>query len=167
MKLDIIPEENTKKEDTRNTKKRFLDSDCICLDCGAINNGVYENSCVICSCKGSSFITGDIGVDLRLLLNMNMEELKAIAYIRDINVSNRIGIILEVLKIYHPEIKGEIKGNKRIDKLLIRKIIVRNRRRLWYWKDIDSFIDTHIGNKKTNKKKINIRIIPKEDVIPE
>lgn len=156
--MELIPARDVYGADNRDSKKRFLETDGICTKCGVILNTNHENKCIICedqkdTCDHSEFITGVQSVDLRILLDFHIEDLKAISELHGCSGgSGRSKTVAGIMKKLHANL------DKRIDDLLIRKIIMRNRKKFWFWRDIDNAICKA-------KKSRGIPLISAEDCI--
>lgn len=154
--MELVQSKDVYDADKRNSKKRFLTTDAICVRCGTIINSCYENDCFICEeptevCDHSEFITGHESVDLRILLNFRIEDLKALAELYGCSEgSGRAKAVAGLMKKLHSNL------DKRITDILIRKIILRNRKKFWFWKDLD---DAVIKAKKPK----GIRLIDPKD----
>lgn len=138
--MELVQSKDVYDADRRNSKKRFLTTDAICTKCGAITNSCYEDACVICDevieiCDHSEFITGHQSVSLRILLNFRIEDLKALAELHGCaEGSGRAKAVAGLMKKLHTNL------DKRINDILIRKIILRNRKKFWFWKDLDEAV---------------------------
>lgn len=137
--MDIIPDKDVYKADTRNTKKTLLPTDAICIKCGVIFNSTYEDKCVICEddeivCTHSEFISGRESVDLRILLDYHIDDLRALCEIHGCPGGSRSDMTICILKKLHSSL------DKRIDNILIRKMIKRNHKRFRFWRDIEDAI---------------------------
>ena len=166
--IDTIPQDEVFQEDKRNTKKMMLPTDAICAQCGVIFNSVYEDECVICEdfretkdetkgkedvekpiisfveekeddgqevCKHEDFIKGRQSVDLRILLDFHVEDLRALCEIHGCPEGGSRGkMVINIMKQLYSNL------DKRIDERLIRKMIVRNRKKFRFWKDIEDAI---------------------------
>lgn len=137
--MDIIPDKDVYKADTRNTKKTLLPTDAICIRCGVIFNSTYEDKCVICEddeivCTHSEFISGRESVDLRILLDYHIDDLRALCEIHGCPSGSRSEMTICILKKLHSSL------DKRIDNTLIRKMIKRNHKRFRFWRDIEDAI---------------------------
>lgn len=158
--MDVIPSDEV-YTDTRNTKKTFLLTDFICIDCGAIFNSVYEDECILCDegdqiakayshkdnrpmCNHINFITSKQSVDIRILLNFSAEDVIALCELHGCSTGSRAKMTANIMKKIYPYL------DERIDEMLIRKIIKRNSRRFWYIKDIDLALES-IKSKKRLK----------------
>lgn len=135
--MKVVPAEHVLKEkekDKRNTKRRYLCTDGICLHCGCIVNFCYAKRCLLC-CGSEEFLVGEPGRVLRELLELNIEQLKIFCDIRGgSGCGSRSEIVLEIFRLLFPKLT---KVDNRINELFIRKIIYRNRKRFWYVKDIE------------------------------
>lgn len=143
---DLVPESEMEKEDTRDSKKRYLVTDAICCICGCINNYFWEKKCVICKGDRRNFISGKIGVDIRLLIGFHLEDLKALCEIEGISQGTRAKMVVGILKKFYGKSKkisgGSIDNiDRRIDERLVRKIITRNKRAYWYLIDIEGAME--------------------------
>lgn len=138
--IELVQAKDVYDADKRNSKKRFLTTDAICVRCGTIINSCYEDSCFICEdpeeiCDHSEFITGRQSVDLRILLNFRIEDLKALAELHGCSEgSGRAKAVAGLMKKLHTNL------DKRINDILVRKVILRNRKRFWFWKDLDEAV---------------------------
>jgi hypothetical protein len=138
--MELVQSKDVYDADKRNSKKRFLTTDAICVRCGTIINSCYEDDCFICddsteTCDHSEFITGHQSVDLRILLNFRIEDLKALAELHGCSEgSGRAKAVAGLMKKLHVNL------DKRINDILIRKIILRNRKKFWFWKDLDDAV---------------------------
>ncbi len=136
--MELIPAKDMCITDNRDSKKRFLETDGICTKCGVILNTNSENKCIICedlkdACDHSEFITGVQSVDLRILLDFHIEDLKALAELHGCSEgSGRTKVVSGLMRKLHANL------DKRINDALIRKIIIRNRKKFWFWRDIDN-----------------------------
>lgn len=166
MTMKSIPAEHVlavKEKDKRNTKKRFLITDGICLKCGAIVNYNYEKRCILC-CGSNEFLVGEQSKVLRELLELHIDELKYICKIKKLATGSRIKMVSEIFKKIFPKL---VNIDERIDYNLIRKIIIRNRKRFWFVTDIENAIfkvkrDTNIYSQYKVKY---IKQVRSEDVV--
>lgn len=140
MDVELVQTKDVYDADKRNTKKTFLTTDAICTACGTIINSNYEDDCFICddgykTCDHKDFITGRQSVDLRILLDFRIEDLKALAELHGCSEgSGRTRVVAGLMKKLHANL------DKRIDDILIRKIVMRNRKKFWFWKDLDDAV---------------------------
>lgn len=158
MTLDLVSKNEVIKEDRRNTRKRFLETDAVCLTCGCINNHRYYNSCIVCSCKcgSSQFISGKISIDLRLLLDFNIEDLKGLCEIHGIFSSSRASMIVRLLKVlYHDKID---RFDERVNEILVRKIMTRNKRKFRFTIELMDAVDKV-------KRNIKLNLVKEEDIL--
>jgi hypothetical protein len=138
--MELVQSKDVYDADKRNSRKRFLTTDAICVHCGTIINSCYEDACFICDdpaevCDHREFITGHQSVDLRILLNFRIEDLKALAELHGCSEGNgRAKTVAGLMKKLHTNL------DKRIDDRLIRKIILRNRKKFWFWRDLDDAV---------------------------
>lgn len=138
--MELVQSKDVYDIDKRNSKKRFLKTDAICVECGTIINSCYEDACFVCEdptevCEHSEFITGHQSVDLRILLNFRIEDLKALAELHGCSEgSGRAKTVAGLMKKLHADL------DKRINENLIRKIILRNRKKFWFWRDLDDAV---------------------------
>lgn len=135
--MELISDKDVYDVEKRDTKKRFLTTDAICTKCGVIINSNYEDKCMICGpkdvCDHSEFITGRQSIDLRILLDFRIEDLKALAELHGCaEGGGRTKTVAGLMKKLYANIL-----DKRIDDVLIRKIVLRNRKKFWFWRDID------------------------------
>ncbi len=136
--MELVSDKDVFDVDKRDTKKRFLTTDAICTKCGVIINSNYEEDCFICddsikTCDHNDFITGRQSVDLRILLDFHIDDLKALAELH--GCSEGGGRTKTVAGLMKKLYAGSI--DKRINDALIRKIVLRNRKKFWFWRDID------------------------------
>lgn len=169
--MKLIPEKDVikvKKDDKRNTKKRYLTTDGICFRCAAIVNYVYEKRCILC-CGSNEFLVGEHSRVLRELLELDIEQVRIACELRDVSRSgsgSRVKLTLELFKLIFPKLTNI---DKRIDEMFIRKIIYRNRKRFWYLADIESVINDirRQANKNANKRwqgHVNIKLVDAKDM---
>lgn len=160
--MELIPDSEMAEEDTRNTKKRYMVTDAICLKCGIIFNSYWEDQCVICYdiekdreyiCDHRDFIVGKQSVGLRKLLDYHLEELRVLCDIHGLSLRSRPEMAYDLMKKMHSSL------DKRITIEVIRKVIIRNRKRFWYVQDIDDAIH--------KIRRSNIRLLNKEECIEE
>lgn len=158
--MELVPDSEMYQEDTRNTKKKFLLTDAICIKCGVIFNSYWEDQCLICYdiekredlCDHREFIIGRQCVDIRTLLDFHLEDLKAIIELSGLPIKSRAEMTYDIMKKWHPSL------DKRISAELIRKIIRRNGKRFWYIRDIEKAI-------YRAKKQINIPIVKEDECL--
>jgi hypothetical protein len=148
--MDLIDAKDVEAESVRNTKRKYLTTDGICYGCGCINNAYYEDRCVICNCGGTSFISGKISVDLRLLIDFHIEELKATCEIHGVGIGGRAKMVADILY------KIDNRVDSRVNEKLVRKIIARNKKKFWFVRDIESAV--------IKAKGCNIRLVKEEDM---
>lgn len=163
MTIDLIDKEEVYNEDARNTKKRYLDTDGICTRCGCIINAKYEDKCIICSeCGGKDLITGKVVVTLRLLLDFSFNDLRELAVLRGCRTGNRARTIIELIRIIHP---GVVTKYTVVNESLVRKIIKRGKKSLWYLRDIDTTMRKvyHINIPLVSKDDVNDEVISNEE----
>ncbi len=157
--MKLVPEHDvikTKKDDKRNSKRRYLTTDGICLRCGCIVNYCYEKRCVLC-CGSEEFLVGEHGQVLRELLELDIEQIKIACELRGIGRSGyRVKMTLELFKLIFPKLT---KIDKRIDEMFVRKIIYRNRKKFWFVKDIEDAI--------IKVRHCNIRLVDEKDMRKE
>ncbi len=121
--------------------KKYLEIDAICTKCGAIINSYYENSCVLCSCGSKEFVSGQIAIDIRTLLEIQLIELKIICVIHDISLGSRAKMIYGIVKKLHGvDSDSGTYIKKKINENLIRKVIIRKRPTYWYVKEIEKLM---------------------------
>ena len=181
--MELVPGKDVYDADKRNSNKRFLTTDAICTTCGTIINSNYEKFCFICEddyeiCDHKEFITGRQCVDLRILLDFRIEDLKALSELHGCSGgSGRSKVVVGIMKKLHSNL------DKRIDDILIRKIILRNRKKFWFWRDIgdavrkaqkprgipliasDDCIEIKgISIKNKNDEVVNIKVIPMKNM---
>jgi hypothetical protein len=157
MKLELVENDEVVEEDKRNSKWRYLETDAVCVICGCINNHRYYDSCIICKCKcgNSEFIHGKLSIDLRLLMDFHIEELKSLCEIRGIGVGTRSGMVVRLLKQFYME-----RFDERINEQLIKKIMVRNKKKFRFAIDITDAV-------QKVKREIKLELVKKEDVLDE
>ena len=156
--MELVSDKDVYEVDKRNTRKTFLKTDAICTVCGAIINSNYVNDCVICddgndSCDHKDFITGRQSVDLRILLDFHIEDLKALAELHGCSEGGgRTKTVAGLMKKLYSNLL-----DKRINDVLIKKIVLRNRKKFWFWRDIE-------GAMSKARKPKGISLIPAKDV---
>lgn len=154
--MEIVSAKDVYETDKRDTRKMFLKTDAICTKCGVIINSNYEDTCMICNdhvdpCDHSEFITGHQSVNLRILLDFPIEDLRALAELHGCSEgSGRTKTVAGIMKKLHSDL------DHRINDTLIRKIVLRNRKKFWFWKDIDSEM------KKVRRP--NVKLVDAKDV---
>lgn len=158
--MKLIPAHDVikpKKDDKRNTKKRYLVTDGVCFKCGAIINYVYESRCILC-CGSDEFLVGESSTVLRELLELDIEQLRLVCQLRGVSSGSvsRPKMTLELFRRIFPKLT---KIDERINENLIRKIIYRNRRRFWYVKNIEDAII------KVRTARCNIRLVDEKDMV--
>jgi hypothetical protein len=180
IKMELIPNNEVFQEDKRNTKKMMLPTDAVCTKCGIIFNSVYEDSCLICEdyseikketekpvirfveekdergqdiCQHTDFIMGRQSVDLRILLDFHVEDIRALCEIHGCPEGGSRGkMVVNIMKHLHSNL------DKRIDERLVRKMIVRNRKKFRFWRDIEDAINRA-------KKPGKIRLVQAEECL--
>lgn len=136
--MKLVDKKDVEQVDERNSKKRFLQTDALCLSCGSILNAYYENECFICKCgesRDKNFITGKLGVNIRLLLRFHIEELKALSEINGVRMGSRAQMVIGLLKRF--EISEGRKFDNRLNEDFVNRIIRRNKRCFWFITDIE------------------------------
>ena len=132
--MELVSEEDVVEEDKRNSKKRYLPTDAVCTVCGCINNFYYYDQCTICACKCGShlFIAGKLGIDLRLLLDLDIDEIKMMCETRGLLYGTRSEMTVKLLREFH-----WFEGfDDVITVSLIRKILKRNKKKFRFTFDI-------------------------------
>lgn len=164
LQVKLISEQDVlrvKKDDKRNSKRRYLTTDGICFRCGCIVNYSYEKMCILC-CGSREFLVGEHGRVLRELLELNIEQLKTICELRGISSAGyRVKMTSELFKLIFPKLS---RVDERINESFIRKIIYRNRKRFWYIKDIEDAI--YDIRRQANKRwQVNIKLVDAKDMV--
>ncbi len=181
--MDIIPE-NDVYTNTRNTKKIFLLTDFICVDCGAIFNSVYEDQCILCG-DGDKEVKLDEHKEYRYKEYIHKEyrhysSIKKCDHVSFITGKQSIDIrillnfsaddIIALCDLHGCSTGSRSKMtinimkkiypylDERINEKLIRKIIKRNTRKFWYIKDIDLEL-------KNIKSKSRLKVIDASECI--
>lgn len=159
--MELVPDSEIFEEDTRNTKKKFLPTDAICIKCGVIFNSYWEDQCLICYdiekdrkdvCDHMEFLVGKQSVDIRTLLDFHLEDLRAICDLNGLSIKSRAEMTYDILKKWNPSL------DRRINYNLIRMIIRRNGKRFWYIRDIEKAISKV-------KKQVNIPIVNEDECL--
>lgn len=119
------------------TDRRYLDIDAICINCGAIINSYWENSCVICECGSDNFVADKIAVDIRKLLDKHLEDLKVICVLHDITLGSRYKMVYGITQRLYPSMCGK---DKKINEQLIRRMVLRNKRKFWFLTNIENLV---------------------------
>ena len=84
-------------------------------------------------CDHTDFIMGRQSVDLRILLDFHLEDIRALCEIHGCSEGGSRGkMVVNIMKHLHSNL------DKRIDEHLVRKMIIRNRKKFRFWRDIDS-----------------------------
>lgn len=87
------------------------------------------------TCDHKDFIVGRQSVDLRVLLDFHIEDLKALCDIHGCSEGGSRGkMVINILKQLYPLL------DKRINENLVRKMIFRNRKKFRFWRDIECAI---------------------------
>lgn len=157
MKIEIIPGDEVVKEDKRNSKKTYLPTDALCVRCGCINNHFWYSDCVVCECNCGNddiFIAGKLGIDLRLLLDLGIEEIKMMCETRGYSCSTRSVMTVRLLRDFHwfPDF------DKIITKELIRKILKRNKKKFRFTVDL-------VNEVSKIKKDIRFKLVDEKDML--
>lgn len=114
-------------------------TDSICLKCGTIVNSYWEDNCTTCSCGGNYFLSGKIVIDIRNLLELHLDDLKILTVTNGFSIGSRPKMVFKLINKRYP-LPVNI---KEIDENLFRKMILRNRKKFWYMRDIDNFLHRH------------------------
>lgn len=161
--MKLIPERDVikpKKDDKRNTKKRYLTTDGICLHCGCIVNYNFQDRCLLC-CGSKEFLVGESSMVLRELLELDIEQLRVACELRGISGSrsgSRARMVLGLFKLIFPKLT---KIDGRINEILISKIITRNRKKFWFVRDIEYAI---YSIRRYRDNIINIKLVDVKDM---
>lgn len=87
-------------------------------------------------CQHEDFIKGRQSVDLRILLDFHVEDLRALCEIHGCSEGGSRGkMVVNIMRQLHSNL------DKRINELLVRKMIIRNRKKFRFWKDIECAIN--------------------------
>ncbi len=87
-------------------------------------------------CDHTDFITGRQSVDLRILLDFHLEDIRALCEIHGCPEGGSRGkMVVNIMRRLHSNL------DKRINELLVRKMIIRNRKKFRFWKDIECAIN--------------------------
>lgn len=87
------------------------------------------------TCQHADFIKGRQSVDLRILLDFHVEDLRALCEIHGCPEGGSRGkMVVNIMRQLHSNL------DKRIDDRLVRKMIIRNRKKFRFWKDIEDAI---------------------------
>lgn len=151
--IELVPYSEVYKNDKRNTKKMFLETDAICMDCGTIFNVYYEDVCIICDissynsdlrnvCKHKEFMAGKESIDIRILLDYHIEDLKALCEAHGCSGGSRNKMVINIMKKLHPVL------DKRINEFLLKKMIKRNSKKFRFLKNIEDAISRAKKSKK-------------------
>lgn len=104
-------------------------------------------------CDHTDFIIGRQSVDLRILLDFHVEDLRALCEIHGCSEGGSRGkMVINIMKKLHPNL------DKRINELLVRKMIIRNRKKFRFWRDIEDAISRA-------KKPRKLKLISAEDCL--
>jgi hypothetical protein len=86
-------------------------------------------------CQHTDFITGRQSVDLRILLDFHVEDIRALCEIHGCPEGGSRGkMVVNIMRHLHSNL------DKRIDEHLVRMMIIRNRKKFRFWRDIESAI---------------------------
>lgn len=86
-------------------------------------------------CQHEDFIKGRQSVDLRILLDFHVEDLRALCEIHGCSEGGSRGkMVINIMRQLHSSL------DKRIDERLVRKMIIRNRKKFRFWRDIEDAI---------------------------
>lgn len=86
-------------------------------------------------CEHTDFIMGRQSVDLRILLDFHVEDLRALCELHGCSEGGSRGkMVINIMRQLHSNL------DKRINELLVRKMIIRNRKKFRFWKDIECAI---------------------------
>lgn len=86
-------------------------------------------------CRHEDFIKGRQSVDLRILLDFHVEDLRALCEIHGCSEGGSRGkMVINIMRQLHSSL------DKRIDERLVRKMIIRNRKKFRFWRDIEDAI---------------------------
>jgi len=86
-------------------------------------------------CDHTDFIIGRQSVDLRILLDFHVEDLRALCEIHGCPEGGSRGkMVINIMQQLYPHL------DKRINELLVRKMIIRNRKKFRFWRDIEDAI---------------------------
>lgn len=86
-------------------------------------------------CQHEDFIKGRQSVDLRILLDFHVDDIRALCEIHGCPEGGSRGkMVVNIMRQLHSNL------DKRIDERLVRKMIIRNRRKFRFWKDIECAI---------------------------
>jgi hypothetical protein len=144
-KEDIDKEVTDKKENTEDLNKpiiEILKDDDECKEEGEV-------------CEHADFIIGRQSVDLRILLDFHLEDLRALCEIHGCSEGgSRAKMVVNIMKQLHSNL------DKRINELLVRKMIVRNRKKFRFWRDIEDAISKV-------KRSGRIKLVSADDCITE
>ena len=160
--MKLIDSSDVRNDSGKSVKRRYLETDMICIKCGIIFNGYYEDDCVICyedkerdeKCNHDEFVTGDKVVYLRYLLDMHIDELCIVNAMCGYSNSNKNRMTINIMKnTYH-------KLDKKINEDLVKKITYRNKRRFWYVKDVKREVLKRSAS-------LNLSIIDKNECIDD
>ncbi len=103
-------------------------------------------------CDHTDFITGRQSVDLRILLDFHLEDIRALCEIHGCPEGGSRGkMVVNVMRRLHSNL------DKRIDERLVRKMIIRNRKKFRFWKDIEDAI--------SRVKKPKIKLVKAEECL--
>lgn len=104
-------------------------------------------------CQHEDFIKGRQSVDLRILLDFHVEDIRALCEIHGCPEGGSRGkMVVNIMRHLHSNL------DKRIDDRLVRKMIIRNRKKFRFWKDIEDAISRA-------KKPGKIRLVQAEECL--
>jgi len=104
-------------------------------------------------CQHEDFIKGRQSVDLRILLDFHVDDLRALCEIHGCSEGGSRGkMVVNIMRQLHSNL------DKRINELLVRKMIIRNRKKFRFWKNIEDAISRA-------KKPGKIRLVRAEECL--
>ena len=104
-------------------------------------------------CQHEDFIKGRQSVDLRILLDFHVEDIRALCEIHGCPEGGSRGkMVVNIMRQLHSNL------DKRIDDRLVRKMIIRNRKKFRFWKNIEDAISRA-------KKPGKIRLVRAEECL--
>lgn len=105
------------------------------------------------TCQHADFIIGRQSVDLRILLDFHVEDIRALCEIHGCPEGGSRGkMVVNIMRHLHSNL------DKRIDDRLVRKMIIRNRKKFRFWKNIEDAINRA-------KKPGKIRLVRAEECL--
>ena len=166
--VEYIDSSDVSDIDNRHNRRLYLEGDFICINCGVIFNSCYQENCMVCKvhdyvheCGCNEYVTGKLSISIRSILDFHIQDLKALNSIYGYNNSSRSQMVINIISSIYPNL------DKRINKTLIKKIILRNHKKFSFLRDIDAAMRSvkrvHMTGKSTKLNFVSTNDIIVED----